>query len=48
LAWAFAETTVHRTVVFVRLTHWTFALIRFTPLVPRRAWAWAAPLARLE
>ncbi len=28
--------------------HRTFALIRFTALVPRRAWAAAAPLTRLE
>jgi hypothetical protein len=48
LARAFAGTSVHRTLVFIRLAHWTFALIRFTPLVPLRAWASAAPLPRLE
>ncbi len=35
--WAFGGVKVHRTFTWYRLTHWTFALIRFTPLAPLRA-----------
>ncbi len=37
LAWAFGGVKVHRTFTWYRLTHWTFVLIRFTPLAPLRA-----------
>ncbi len=33
----FAGTSVHRTLALFRLTHWTFALIRFTRAPPIRA-----------
>ncbi len=37
VAWAFGGVKVHRTFTCYRLTHWTFAYIRFTPLAPLRA-----------
>ncbi len=35
--WAFGGVKVHRTFILLRLTHWTFAYIRFTPLEPLQA-----------
>jgi hypothetical protein len=45
LAWAFGGAKVHRTFAFCRLTHWTFALIRFTLARPLRAWTSPSLLA---